>query len=128
MKNFFKRIYNFILQLFKKNQSPDLNQLKQNVKKSEMVKIAPENVYKYKKAIRNQNKRYATTKSFNGKNKPFKKVENNPLAKLYLKLLERKKYLDSKFIKNRILRNKYGKVQNYKKWHTNRLTEYLKAI
>ncbi len=125
MKNFFKRIYNFLISFFRKKQvvAP-----KPTLKKTEVVKIDPQVIYKYKKAIRNQNKRFATTKSFNGENFKNILIEAHPEAKHYLKLVARKKFLDIKKIRNRILRNKYGKVLKFNDWKLQRLYEFRKAI
>ena len=125
MKIFLKWIYNFFASFFRAPKEPTT---KQALKKTEVIEVAEEHLEAYKKAIRNQNKRFATTKSFNGKRIKEIAHEKQPEAQQFLRLVERKKFLDIERIKNRILRNKYGKVMGFKKWKINRLHEFRQAI
>lgn len=62
-----------------------------------------------KKALKNENKCYATTKSFNDRNNTFEPMtekDKNPDAKTYLQLKNRKQ----------LPTNKKGKMISYKEW------------
>lgn len=48
-------------------------------------------------------------------------TNDNPDAKLYNQILERKKILDRKGIRNKLLLNTYGKLMDYKAWQKHRI-------
>ena len=73
-----------------------------------------------KKSLRNSNKSFSTTKSFNNKNNDFVpelKQDRNPDAILYLQLKNKK-----------LLKVEDGKVISYKKWQENLMRESVKQI
>ena len=123
MKNFFKWIYIFFTSFFRKENGEIVIKTKlKNIINVEKTLAANKRFLKKatidnrKKATRNQNKCYATTISFNSKKTLQIKKDESPVAnsleKQYLKLQNRKKILDAKGIRNRILRKKYGKVMS----------------
>ncbi len=112
-----KAIIRFIIQLFRKIFTSE----------------KPENEPKKKGLLQRLNDiknstRYAKTNRLNYSYKEQREDKKNPDAILYLELVERKKVLDRKQIRNRILRNNYGKVMNYKKWMDFKMGVRQKAI
>ena len=137
MKNFFKWIFNFIASFFRfENGELEIKtKVKTIIRENKELKLQAKFLQdKYIKAFRNQNKSFATTKSFNGRLKRQFLVEelNNEdkwKAQHYLRLVERKKILDQKNIKNSILQNKHGtKISKFNKWQEERLHEFRMAI
>lgn len=124
MKTFLKRIYNFFASFFRKKNEPIIPV----ESKAEVIRVSKEKFPLFEKAFRNQNKCFSTTKSFNGKMLPVSFGSNNPEAQLYLKLVERKKRLDEKGAKHRLLRSKSGKVLSFKRWNDQRFRKLRLAV
>lgn len=112
MKKLILLIYHYVVSLFKKATT--------EIMIEQITEVFKKYKYANPKGGRNQNRCYASTKSFNGKQIPVVfGDDNNPEAKLYLQLKNRKRLLDIKQFNNGEP-IKIKKFMSYKEWQKNR--------